>query len=261
MAKSTKWNEKTVRQNGRTFKLCMWSNVPLSEYYAVQDGKGTRKGCFHDPCCAVSWIQCQMNDGKLQKDKGQNRLLSIMADLKLDGSQPLMAAPVFPQPTYPDFGYLSDNPHMSRYPVFQVSQEESGAAPLKKGAKQAKYKTQKRLYCYLMMPREEAQVKQVEYRDFVDQHVGAEKLSLHTFKSKDVILLYNGFGEQNRRAEAMFPGSSIRGTCYILARKPLHDDGSIGEGNVRITEKHQFQKQTRKRPRFEGEGEELFNGP
>jgi len=256
-SKSTKWNEKTVRQNGKTFKLCMWHNIPLLEYYAVADGKGVRKGCFHDPCAAVSWIQCQMNDGKLQRDKGQNRLLSIMQDLRLDeNSPPLMAAPMFSQPAYPDFSYLSDNPHMARFPVLQVAQD-TPPEPLARKTGAPKYKTQKRLYCYLLNPREEATMRKVEYRDFVEQHISGNRLAQHTFKSKDVTLIYGSAGEQNRRAEAMFPNTKIFGTCYILARKPLHDDGKP-DGSVRISEKHQFQKQKRKPVKFESTEELLL---
>lgn len=257
---SVKFGEgKLIRHMGVPYKLCMWSGTLLRKYYAVPNAKGERKGCFRDPMCAVAWIKAQVENEKLHWDKGRNRLASITKDLELSDTEPLWEAPLV-SPTAPDFSYLThpDCLHMARFPaitVTDVPQQPKGQGEASKkrkttgggtGGNGKQYKTDKKLYCYELGGPDTTEVTTVDYRDFQARPLTGQTIALQTYKSKDVILVYGGDHNSNRRAEAMFPGTHLTGTVFVLSRKPLHDDG-VGSGNTVISEKHATQKKPRKK--------------
>jgi hypothetical protein len=250
---SSETEGKLVWLRGVPYRLCMWTLKPLRKYYAYPNPKGERKGCFEEPMCAVAWVKGQVENGKMHPDKARHRLTAIRKDLDLSDTEPLFEAPLV-SPTNPDYSYRQglECAHMLRFPAVNVddtvNKEALGGGKKKTIGEKRKasnastpYKTDKKLYAYeLAAVGERTEVTTVDYRDFQDCQVLGDVLALQTYKSKDVILLYGGDSVPNRRAEAMFPGTHLTGTVYILSRKPLHDDG-VGSGNTVISEKHATQ--------------------
>lgn len=221
MPSSTKWNSKKVRFNDQNYRMCMWSGVLVKMYYAVRCND-KRKGCFHDPCAAASWIRNQ----NMNFEKETKLLQSIIEDLGLGAHQPLLLAPEI-DPTRPNFGYL----HNSYMAVFEAQDVDTEPEPERKrsiNASDKEYKTEKRVYAYNMPEDNSDRTTTVvtDYKKTRSLDIETDTVSLQTYKGKDVILLWNSGRPINNRVRAMFPGLAANGDVWVLSRKQLHDDGS-----------------------------------
>lgn len=80
-------NPKLTKVGDEWFQQCIWTGVMMKTRYGIPRN-GKRLGAFHDPCCALAWLESELKKGRIAKVKHDQLKTAILDDFK-----PIAVAP------------------------------------------------------------------------------------------------------------------------------------------------------------------------
>lgn len=250
-------NTKIEKLNGKQYYRCLWSGVLTETRYGIPKDKGGSKGSFVDPCCAVSWVISQRDQGNFDRDdeiknkeKSKKYLRAIYEDLNLspDTGRELVSAPLI-KPMTPDWSYKKACDHMMhpRSGFIHISQENvksKSSGSSKSGSADSKPS----FHLYTLDVGDVAGDGN-SFESFLNSAqqnaplafpngIHIRKLVSTQFRGKQCYILSEETGDvENSQVSIMFKkqGLKLYGRVHLLMPKALHEDGATESGKVALT--------------------------